>query len=189
MVGGDAFGNGGHPDRVGPSVRIHADLCRSLVGRSEKPRVDAGMEFDADFLRAGFENVDAGLVVGLGEIRKARAELGEVRPFERIVAHEIEMILDDHEIARAKARIHAAGGVRENQVSEFPGHKRCEWGKPRLPSDSLRKHGSGLPRKTVGTPWIFADDHAARMSFDGSSVKIRNVRVGDDDRVGRRVDD
>ena len=57
------------------------------------------------------------LIVTVVHIRETGAELGHVGADQRI-GHQVDVVGDDHQIAYPKRRIHAAAGVRYEQVAD-----------------------------------------------------------------------
>ena len=68
----------------------------------------------ASFLVAISANGNQLRSVGVAHIGKARAEPIIVDAHERIIAHEVDLIVDDHHIAGHVVRIHAADGMGHN---------------------------------------------------------------------------
>ena len=58
-------------------------------------------------------NTDSGQLVEVVVFSK-RAEAIEVRAQERVVAGEVEMVADQHHVARLEVRVETASGVRED---------------------------------------------------------------------------
>ncbi len=61
VIGGDAFGDGGHADQVCPDGFEEADFGGCFIGRAEKAGVDAFAEGEAEFGTSGRgEGTEAG---------------------------------------------------------------------------------------------------------------------------------
>ena len=54
-------------------------------------------------------------IIRLAHVGKARAEAIVVLADERIVAHEVDVVLDQHDVALGPLRVHAAAGVADDQ--------------------------------------------------------------------------
>ena len=54
-------------------------------------------------------------VIGRAHVGEARAERGVVRPDERIVAEHVDVIGDQHQVARRPERVHPAAGIGDDE--------------------------------------------------------------------------
>jgi hypothetical protein len=109
-------------------------------------------------------------------VREARAEAVVVRAHERVVAEQVDVVAQKHEVAGRPERIHPAAGIR---YDERPGAERVH-----------HPHREGHLLKVVALVAVEAAlhrDHRAAaqpaqeepagMALDGGERKARNLRV------------
>ena len=115
-------------------------------------------------------------VIRTAHIRKANAEAVVVLADERIVAHEVDVIFDDHQIALGKLRIHAAASVADNQRFApqrlHDAHRQRDlFERIALVKVETAFHGhNALP----GEPAAY---QPARVRLNGRNGKVRNIAV------------
>ena len=115
MYGNDHFRYGRHADDVGADRAQESVLGARLEVRSTDGDVDALTQLDAARERDGARQHAQFRIVCVGHVRKARTETIVVRPGERIVAEQIDVVGDEHEIAGAPQRMHAAARIGDDQ--------------------------------------------------------------------------
>ena len=111
----DGLVRGAHADRVAPQPAQHPHLGARLVRRPGQHDVDPLAEADPGPLGRVAGRGAQSRVVGIGERREARPEAIEVRAEQRIVTGEVDVIGDQHHVARLELRIEATGGVGEHE--------------------------------------------------------------------------
>ena len=114
VAGRDHLGHGGHAHRVGAQRPEHADLGRRLVGRPGQRDVDAAVAAHGGRAAGRLRHVAQAPVVGLAHVGEARPEGLLVRPEER-VAEQVQVVLDDHQVAGGEGGVDGAGRVRDHE--------------------------------------------------------------------------
>ena len=120
-----------------------------------------------------------GIVWG-AHIGIARAKGVVVRADQRIIAHEIDVVLDHHEIALAILRVHAAGcsGDHQRLHSQRTQHPQRQGDLlhrvPFVIVEPAGERGHGLAGQ-------LADDEFPGVGVDGRLREVGNFSVGDDD--------
>ena len=117
VAGHDGLGDGRHAHRVGPHGAGHLDLGGRLVGGAREGDVDAAAAGHA-YLPAGLlgDLAQLGVVDG-AHVREARPQLVEVGPHQRVAAHVVDVVRDDHQLAGLVVDVDAAGGVGQHQAA------------------------------------------------------------------------
>uniref|UniRef100_A0A182XS16 Uncharacterized protein n=1 Tax=Anopheles quadriannulatus TaxID=34691 RepID=A0A182XS16_ANOQN len=113
--------HGRHADRVHAEHRQHLHLGHRLEVRPAETGVDAlaQLVLDADLARDHLRLLVQLRIVRVGHAEEPRPEPLIVRPLERIVpgkAHQIDVILDQHDVADPVLGVGAAGRIRSDQV-------------------------------------------------------------------------
>ena len=103
------------PTRSPPSSTDHPDLRRGLEGRAEPGRVDALRERLAEPGGSLVGERAQRRIVGGAHVREARPQRVVVRPHERRGSLQVEVVRDEHEIARRQALADTAAGVRDDE--------------------------------------------------------------------------
>lgn len=111
----DHLGHRRHADGVAAERGHHSNLGRRLVRRTLHRTVHALLQSYVELLRLLTRHVAQRWRVGERHVAKPRPERLAVVADERIVAEHVDVIADQHEIARAERLIHATGSVRHNQ--------------------------------------------------------------------------
>ena len=109
----DRLEHGAHADGVRAERAQHPHLRRRLVLRPEHPRVHAAQQLEAlrrgDLVRERAER----RIVGARHVGEAHAERALVRPRQRALRGHVEVILEQHQVARDHPLADAARGVRD----------------------------------------------------------------------------
>ena len=114
---GDDLENRRHTDQVGSDRLQHSDLGRGFVARSRNAGIDALLEIESELGRELGRPIPQGAVIGLGHVgEQGTPGLGEGAG-ERIRGHQVDVVLDRHQVARQNVRQEAAGGVGHEQRS------------------------------------------------------------------------
>ncbi len=104
MAGGDDLEHGRHPDRVRAETLQHAQLGAGLVGRPREHDVDPLVEADAGPFGGGAGPSRQLGVVRVGQGREPRAEDVDVGTEQRVVARQVEVVGDEHQLAGLESR-------------------------------------------------------------------------------------
>ena len=115
MAGGQHLGHGRHPDEIAAEHADHPDLRRRLERRPEPGRVDALGQRLAEPRRGLVRERAQRRVVGGAHVREARPERVVVRPDERRCPLQVEVIRDEHEVARREVLADAAARIRDDE--------------------------------------------------------------------------
>src|SRR5262249_7792431 len=111
----DYLRHGGHADHVGADAAQVAVLGPRLQVRPRHHHVHA-LVADNPFLQGDpLRQGDQGGIVGAAHRGEARAEAVVVPADQRVGAHEVDVVLDDHDVALAELRIHTAAGIADDE--------------------------------------------------------------------------
>ena len=108
MSGDQNLGNGGHPDDVRAHRAQHAILGSRFEGRSRDRDVDTTMQGDVQLHRHLHRERLQLTVVRLGHVGKAWPQLVEVRPDQRAVHQEIDVVVEQDDAAGFPERVHSS---------------------------------------------------------------------------------
>src|SRR5439155_420259 len=111
---GDAFHDRRHAHGVTAERGIQPDLGRRLVVRAEQADVDALGEGDALGGSRRVEALAQSGAPGVGHVREPLPDRLGIRPEQRVLAGQVEVVADDHERARPERGVEPARGVREH---------------------------------------------------------------------------
>ena len=116
------------PTRSPPRMRIIRISAGRLEGRPEPGRVDALGERLAEPRRGVVRDRAQRRVVGVAHVGEPRPERVVVRPDERRGSLQVEVIRDEHEIARREIFAHAAACIRDDERlrAQAPEHADAE---------------------------------------------------------------
>ena len=173
------FRNGAHPDCVSAETAHHAQFRRCLVVRPGHRDVHTFAQIAVDLVR----ELAQLLGVRADHVHEARAEPVVVRTAKRVDAHEIDVVVDHHEIAGLERRIQSATGVRDDHRPHAPGAEH--------------PHGEADGRDVVALvvvnppvhdrdvpPRYRSDDELARVTRCGALLETGEIAVGDPRAVG-----
>ena len=115
MSGHDDLGGGGHAHGVPAQGADGANLRRGLVLGAIAVEVDALPQGDVPLpgRLAGQVQQTAGIQVG--GVGKADAEPGQILPPEGGLGEHLDLVSDEHQVARLPAGVDTAGGVGDNE--------------------------------------------------------------------------
>ena len=130
------LGHRRHADRIGADRAKVPDLRRRLITRPQQPDVHAMRKAQPEVRRRLARQLPQASRVQIRQVRKARAEAIVIRSDERIVAHEVDVVVDDHERALHEPRVDAARGVGEDERlhTEQPERAHGKGDRPRIVS-------------------------------------------------------
>ena len=112
----DDLRHGGHADHVGADAAQEAVLGPRLQVRPRHRHEHALVADDLLFQGDAPRLSDQLAIIRTAHVRKADAEAVVVGADERVVAHEVDVVLDDHQVALGELRVHAAAGVADDQA-------------------------------------------------------------------------
>ena len=115
MDGDDHLRHRGHADHVGADGAQEAILGARLQVRPRHRDEDALVAGDLLLQGQALGQGDQLAIVGPAHVGEARTEAVVVPADERVVAEEVDVVLDDHDVALAELRVHAAAGVADDQ--------------------------------------------------------------------------
>src|SRR5262249_13142286 len=105
----------GHADHVGPDAAQETVLGPRLQvwprHGDEYPLVADDPLLQRDPLGQGQQLA----VIRIAHVREALAQAVVVLADERVVAHQVDVVLDQHQVALGVLRVHAAAGVADNE--------------------------------------------------------------------------
>jgi len=182
----DHFGHRAHADRVRAEGAQHANFGRRFIGRTQKPRIHAADETKALLFRHGARQFAQSGAVRLRHVGKARPDRLVVGADERILARQVEVILDQHQIARLKRRVDAAGGVRHHQRMHAERLHDAHGKRHRLGGISFIQVESPVHQQD-GASGGLADDEFARVSRHRRHRKVRNFAIRNRRRAFHRL--
>ena len=103
-----------HPHRVGTEALCHPSLRRRLIRGPEVPRVDTTHQLEAPSLRGLDRHRAQRRIVRVAHVGETRPERVLVRPRQRALPGEVQVIVDEHQIAWRERCIRAARRVRDD---------------------------------------------------------------------------
>ena len=176
------FRHGRHADGVAAEVAQHADFGPRFVGRAEHGDVHAAVADEIVLPGDGQRAVAQPAVVRGRHIGKPRAEPVVVHADERIAIQQVDVVVDDHDVAGGEVRIQSAGGVGDDQQLDaerlhHADRKRGPLGRVAFVAMEAALHGDD---RHAAEP---AAQQPAAMADGGRSQEMRHVAV-----VDRRFD-
>src|SRR5207248_2304769 len=112
----DHFRHRAHADHVGPDAAEEAILRSRLQVRPGYGDEHAFLQWDLLLERYALGESHQLAAIGFAHIGKAVAEAVVVGANERVVAEQVDVIFDQHDVAARPLRIHAAAGIADDQV-------------------------------------------------------------------------
>lgn len=110
LAGHDSFRDGTHAHGIGTEFSVSSNFGRSFVIGTAHGAIYSGVEFGFGFAGRRLQGFGEGGGIGLGEIHKP-FQAGLYSAAQRIVAHEIQVIFEGHEIAGLEFAIDSSSGV------------------------------------------------------------------------------
>ena len=108
VIGGNRLWNGTHADGLAADLLKITNLCGCFISRSADAAIYSARKANFKFV----ENLDHFIIefaiISFAHVWKARAELRDVWTLERIIAHEIDVIVNDHKITGFHSWVQAA---------------------------------------------------------------------------------
>ena len=114
MVGNDDFRHGTHAYGVTSEEAVHSVFSRGFEGRTLYAHIDAVLHLDTFLAGYLIGQCDELVVVGFVHVGEAWSR-GEILAAERMLGEEVDMVGDDHEVADLEFRIHASGGIADEE--------------------------------------------------------------------------
>ena len=174
----DHLGHRAHPHDVRTQPAQHAVLCARLQTGTGDGDVHALPQQDPLVQRHLARQRAQQLVVRLRHVREARPQRVVVRAHERVVAQQIDVVGDEHQVARVPQRVHAAAGVRDDEDAraESPQHAHGE--RDLLEGVALVAVEPALHRDHAPAG-EGPEQELAGVTLDGREGKPRDLLVGD----------
>ena len=174
---------GPNDDRLGPRfpdmVGTYTEALRELAHS-----VDHKLREGVYVAVAGpnYETPAELLCICADHVREARAELRVVRPAQRVGAHEVDVVVDHHEVARLERGVEAAARVGEDHSPHAPRTQDADRKRDRLHVVALvvmkpSAHDGDILRGER------ADHELSGVTGRGAAPKSRDVAVRDPRRV------
>ena len=170
----DRFGHRRHPDRVGAEGSIGPDLRRGLVGRAGISEIHPFAHRDPERTRGVFRELPQGGIVDPAHVGKSGAERVLVRADERVRPEGVDVIGQEHEVARLEGTPNSAGGIGQHDRADAE------------PREGTRREDH------VGHRTSFVEVDAPREHGDRRAVDVAEhelSRVTDHPRRDRKVRD
>ena len=182
MNGDDHFGDGAHPDDIGTHAAQHAVLGAGLQVRAGDGDEDSLVSGDSQFERGLQRDCTEFAGVRLAHVRKSRAERVVVDASQRIVTHEIDVVVDNDDVGQTEVRIHSASRVGHDERVGSEGLYHAHRKRDLLHRVAFIEMEAAFHRD---------DGHAAQLAADQLSRvrrrcgfrKVRNLAVGNHDLV------
>ncbi len=186
MGRGDHLGNRRHADRIGSEKAQHAYFGRGLIARTRHSRVNTLTERDSLFgsrLRCRLAQAP---VVGFAHVREARSQRLVIDSRQGVCARQIDVIGNEHQVARLEGNVDAAGGVRDDkeadpQAAEYP--RREGRLRRRIALIEVNPPLQGCDAHALE----FAQDQPARVSRGGGGREMRDLAEPDDNALPERT--
>lgn len=113
--GDDNFGDGGHTDDIGTDGAQEAIFGAGFEIGAWDSDEDTTMDVEVLSSSDGDGEIGQLWIVGGRHVGEARAESFVVDADQGVVAHEVDMVVDEHDITGAVGGIHTAAGVGDDQ--------------------------------------------------------------------------
>ena len=111
----DALRHCGHSDDIPSNAAEKTILCACLKIGSGNSNKNSLLNFDFQLKRNFFGQRDQLFCVRLGHIRKPGAKFFIVRADQRVVAEQVDVVGDEHDVTTGEKRVHSAGSVGDEQ--------------------------------------------------------------------------
>ena len=123
-------------------------------------------------------STDHGRVVGILHVHEAGSELVDVFPAKGMFGDHVDMVVDDHDVPDAVRRIDASCGIGYHQTADA--HQLHH---PHGIGNLVHRVAFVVVEASVESHDVFsaqiAEDHLARMPFDGRYGEVGNLAVRD----------
>lgn len=113
--GGDDLRDGGHAHGVGAQGPEGPDFRRRFIAGAGAAQVHTLLQREAQGLGGLLRSLAQSGRIRIGHIAEAGAERRVVGTDEGIGSHEVDMILNEHQVAHLEAGVDAAGGIGHDQ--------------------------------------------------------------------------
>ncbi len=120
----NGFRHRAHADRVRAERGERTDFRWRFIGRPAHGQINAALQFQFGNFPGAEQNLAQFFVVSFRQIHETRQPRNR-RAAQRIGAHEIDVVGQNHEIARAEIFIDAARRVRQKQIGDAEGRQRA----------------------------------------------------------------
>ncbi len=165
-----------HADGVRAEPGERANLRRRFVARPAHRQVSARPQLHAARPARPPQQAAQARVVGASQINKAR-QAGHRPAPQRVGAHQVDVVCQHHEIARAEAAVHAPRGIGEQQVPDAIGRQRAHrerHQRHRVPLVIMRPAAQHHHRRAAQ----MADEQLPRVAAHARGRKPRQPAVG-----------
>ena len=184
MRGGDGLRHGGHAHGVRAEHARGAHLGGGFKLRAGEVHVDALAQREVLLLGDFLGKLAQAGGVDIGHIGEACAELVDIRPPERAKVEKLDVIGNEHQIARGILGVHRARGVRHD-------HRLCAKQADDAAGVGGVLHGVSLvavhsalhDRHALAAQ--LTENEAALVSRRGGRAEVRDVRIA---HAGARLD-
>ena len=178
MHRGDHLGHGAHADEIGAQRPQHPILgARLEIGTGHRD-VHAFTQHDLVIHRDLARELAQPGIIRRGHVREARTLGSDVRPDQRIIAEQVDVVGEEHEVAREPQRMHPARDVGDDQClrAQRPEH-------PHRESDLLQRVAlvameAALHDREFAFPHR-AEQQAAGVRLDRRRRESGDLRIGD----------
>lgn len=180
MAGHYHFGYGAHAYCICAKQAVHAILCWGLKCRSLYAYVHAMNQTGALLPSYLIGQLTQTVVIGFVHVGEAGA-LRVVLAVQGMLGEEVDVVVDDHQIADFEVWIHAAGCIRDKQRLDAQFAHYALWECHLLHVISFIVMESSLHRHDI-FPAKFAEYQPSGVAFNGREGKVGNFCVGE--RIG-----
>ena len=182
--GGDGLRHGGHAHGVRTEHARGAHLGRRFKLRAGEVHVDALAQREVLLPGDLFRELAQAGRVNARHIGEARAELVDIRPPERAEVEELDMVGDEHQIARGILGVHRARGVRhDHRLRAKQADNAAGVGGVLHRVALVAVHAALHDRHALAAQ--LAENEAALVSRRGGRAEVRDVRIA---YAGARLD-
>ena len=175
MAGHDYLRNGAHAYGITTQGSVHAVLCRSLEGRTLDAHIYTMLNRNILLLGYLVGKITELLVVCLVHIWEARTGR-EVLAVQWMLREEVDVVVDDHEVANLERRVHATRSVAYEEGLDAQLIHHSLWEGYFLHVVALIEVETSLHRHDVLAAQL-SEDELACMSFYGRYWEVRNFTI------------
>lgn len=176
----DDFVDRAHADSVSTHRAQHGDLGGGFIGRTQEAGVSAFGQGDACFGRGITGQCGDVLAVRVRHVGEAWAKCVFVGAGKGILAGEVEVIAEEHEVAWLKARADSSSGVGEQDGAAAEACEQADTEDGSFGGVSFVQMSA--PLETSDGDSIGQTQHEVScVTHDGGSADVRNFGVGDGD--------
>ena len=176
------LGNRRHSHDVGPHGPQHAILGPGFKIRAGHPHEDPLLSRDSQLERTALGQRNQLAVIRFGHVGEAGPEAVIVSTPQRVVAHQVDVIFNDHDVGELELVVHAARGIGQQQNLDPQCLHHADREGHLLHGVTFIEMEASLHRHDV-EPLQAPADQLPGVRFDSRFGKVRDLAIGDHRRL------